>query len=183
VTTETADGPDVAGPTYGVDAAAAGGALPGRSSGFEVHLDVFEGPLDLLLGLISKHKLDVTEIALAKVTDEFVAWVRAQGKDWDLSETSEFLVVAVTLLDLKVARLLPSAEVETTTTSPCWRPATLFAHAAVPRSRRSPSRSPGGRHEEEGPALGAGGAPVRPTAAGAILGSPLNSWRRSRPGR
>jgi segregation and condensation protein A len=89
-----------------------GGALPGRSSGFEVHLDVFEGPFDLLLGLISKHKLDVTEIALAKVTDEFVAWVRAQGKDWDLSETSEFLVVAATLLDLKAARLLPAAEVE-----------------------------------------------------------------------
>ncbi|HET9657173.1 MAG TPA: ScpA family protein [Kineosporiaceae bacterium] len=89
-----------------------GGALPGRSSGFEVHLDVFEGPFDLLLGLISKHKLDVTEIALAKVTDEFVAWVRAQGKDWNLSETSEFLVVAATLLDLKAARLLPSAEIE-----------------------------------------------------------------------
>jgi segregation and condensation protein A len=112
VTIETADGPDVVGPTDGVDAAAPGGALPGRSSGFEVHLDVFEGPFDLLLGLISKHKLDVTEIALAKVTDEFVAWVRAQGKDWDLSETSEFLVVAATLLDLKAARLLPSAEVE-----------------------------------------------------------------------
>jgi segregation and condensation protein A len=89
-----------------------GGALPGRPSGFQVHLDVFEGPFDLLLGLISKHKLDVTEIALAKVTDEFVAWVRAQGKNWDLSETSEFLVVAATLLDLKAARLLPSAEVE-----------------------------------------------------------------------
>lgn len=91
---------------------AAIGALPGRPSGFEVHLDVFEGPFDLLLGLISKHKLDVTEIALAKVTDEFVAWVRAQGADWDLSETSEFLVVAATLLDLKAARLLPTAEVE-----------------------------------------------------------------------
>ena len=89
-----------------------GGALPGRPSGFEVHLDVFEGPFDLLLGLISKHKLDVTEIALAKVTDEFVAWVRAQGKDWDLSEASEFLVIAATLLDLKAARLLPAAEVE-----------------------------------------------------------------------
>lgn len=89
-----------------------GGALPSRPSGFEVHLDVFEGPFDLLLGLISKHKLDVTEIALARVTDEFVAWVRAQGQDWDLSEASEFLVVAATLLDLKAARLLPAAEVE-----------------------------------------------------------------------
>jgi segregation and condensation protein A len=89
-----------------------GGALPGRASGFEVHLDVFEGPFDLLLGLISKHKLDVTEIALAKVTDEFVTWVRSQGKDWNLSEASEFLVVAATLLDLKAARLLPAAVVE-----------------------------------------------------------------------
>jgi segregation and condensation protein A len=87
-------------------------AVQGRPGGFEVHLDVFEGPFDLLLGLISKHKLDVTEIALAKVTDEFVSWVRAQGADWDLSETSEFLVVAATLLDLKAARLLPTAEVE-----------------------------------------------------------------------
>jgi segregation and condensation protein A len=88
------------------------GTPPGRSGGFEVHLDVFEGPFDLLLGLISKHKLDVTEIALAKVTDEFVAWVRAQGADWDLSVTSEFLVVAATLLDLKAARLLPTVDVE-----------------------------------------------------------------------
>jgi len=83
-----------------------------RSEGFEVHLDQFEGPFDLLLGLISKHKLDVTEIALAKVTDEFVAWIRSCGKDWDLGQASEFLLVAATLLDLKAARLLPSAEVE-----------------------------------------------------------------------
>jgi segregation and condensation protein A len=89
-----------------------GGVLPGRSAGFEVHLDNFDGPFDLLLGLISKHKLDVTEIALAKVTDDFVAWIRALGTDWDLDETSEFLVVAATLLDLKAARLLPAAEVE-----------------------------------------------------------------------
>lgn len=89
-----------------------GGALPGRPSGFEVRLDVFEGPFDLLLGLISKHKLDVTEIALAKVTDDFVAWVKSQGTNWDLNEASEFLVVAATLLDLKAARLLPTAEIE-----------------------------------------------------------------------
>jgi segregation and condensation protein A len=79
---------------------------------FEVHLDVFEGPFDLLLGLISKHKLDVTEVALARVTDEFVSWIRERGADWDLDEASEFLLVAATLLDLKAARLLPSAEVE-----------------------------------------------------------------------
>lgn len=83
-----------------------------RAGAFEVHLDQFEGPFDLLLGLISKHKLDVTELALAKVTDEFVAWIRSAGKDWDLGQASEFLLVAATLLDLKAARLLPSAEVE-----------------------------------------------------------------------
>jgi segregation and condensation protein A len=86
--------------------------LPGRSPGFLVHLDNFEGPFDLLLGLISKHKMDVTEIALAQVTDEFIGWIRAKGKDWDLGEASEFLLVAATLLDLKAARLLPAAEVE-----------------------------------------------------------------------
>ncbi|MBK6874111.1 MAG: segregation/condensation protein A [Kineosporiaceae bacterium] len=89
-----------------------GGVLPGRGSAFEVHLDNFEGPFDLLLGLIAKHKLDVTEIALAEVTDEFLGWIRQRGTDWDLGETSEFLLVAATLLDLKAARLLPAAEVE-----------------------------------------------------------------------
>ena len=98
----------------GAEQVTPGGVLPGRTSasGFEVHLDVFEGPFDLLLGLISKHKLDVTEIALARVTDEFVAHIRAHGPEWDLDETSEFLVVAATLLDLKAARLLPAAQVE-----------------------------------------------------------------------
>lgn len=96
----------------GAEVVTPGGALPGRKSGFEVHLDVFEGPFDLLLGLISKHKLDVTVIALAQVTDEFVAWIRAKGPDWNLGEVSEFLLVAATLLDLKAARLLPSADVE-----------------------------------------------------------------------
>jgi segregation and condensation protein A len=89
----------------------AGVAIPRRET-FEVHLDVYEGPFDLLLGLISKHKLDVTEIALARVTDEFVAHIRARGKAWDLGQASEFLLVAATLLDLKAARLLPSAQVE-----------------------------------------------------------------------
>ncbi|HET8615940.1 MAG TPA: ScpA family protein [Actinomycetales bacterium] len=84
----------------------------GRSAPFEVHLDVFEGPFDLLLGLIGKHKLDITEVALARVTDEFVAHIRANGTEWDLGQASEFLVVAATLLDLKAARLLPSASVE-----------------------------------------------------------------------
>ncbi|MFE0522596.1 segregation and condensation protein A [Streptomyces sp. NPDC058954] len=79
---------------------------------FKVRLANFEGPFDLLLQLISKHKLDVTEVALSKVTDEFMAHIRAMGPDWSLDETTEFLVVAATLLDLKAARLLPSAEVE-----------------------------------------------------------------------
>ncbi|MFE0330377.1 segregation and condensation protein A [Streptomyces sp. NPDC058960] len=79
---------------------------------FKVRLDNFQGPFDLLLQLISKHKLDVTEVALSKVTDEFMAHIRAMGPDWDLDQTTEFLVVAATLLDLKAARLLPAAEVE-----------------------------------------------------------------------
>ncbi|MFF4353941.1 segregation and condensation protein A [Streptomyces sp. NPDC001530] len=79
---------------------------------FKVRLSNFEGPFDLLLQLISKHKLDVTEVALSKVTDEFMAHIRAMGPDWDLDQTTEFLVVAATLLDLKAARLLPAAEVE-----------------------------------------------------------------------
>ncbi|KIH97206.1 segregation and condensation protein A [Streptomonospora alba] len=80
--------------------------------GFHVHLDNFEGPFDLLLGLISKHKLDITEVSLSKVTDEFMAYIRAHGDSWDLDQASHFLVVAATLLDLKAARLLPRGEVD-----------------------------------------------------------------------
>jgi len=83
-----------------------------RTTGFEVHLDVFEGPFDLLLGLISKHKLDITEVSLSTVTDEFIAYIRQRSGGWDLDQVSYFLVVAATLLDLKAARLLPSGEVE-----------------------------------------------------------------------
>ncbi|MEU9417867.1 segregation/condensation protein A [Streptomyces sp. NPDC048272] len=79
---------------------------------FTLRLANFEGPFDLLLQLISRHKLDVTEVALSEVTDEFMAHIRAMGPDWDLDQTTEFLVVAATLLDLKAARLLPAAEVE-----------------------------------------------------------------------
>jgi segregation and condensation protein A len=92
---------------------AAGNPAAGEDDGrFTVRLVNFEGPFDLLLQLISKHKLDVTEVALSKVTDEFMVHIRAMGPDWDLDQTTEFLVVAATLLDLKAARLLPSAEVE-----------------------------------------------------------------------
>jgi segregation and condensation protein A len=82
------------------------------SAGFTVRLANFTGPFDLLLQLIGKHKLDVTEVALHQVTDEFIAYIRAMGDDWDLDEASEFLVIAATLLDLKAARLLPAAAVE-----------------------------------------------------------------------
>ena len=86
---------------------------------FEVSLDNFEGPFDLLLSLIAKHKLDITEVSLSRVTDEFIAHVRSRqslspesGWEWDLEQTSSFLVVAATLLDLKAARLLPKGDVE-----------------------------------------------------------------------
>ena len=91
---------------------ACAGLAAERPGGFEVHLDVFEGPFDLLLGLISKHKLDITEVALSQVTDEFIAYIRALADGWDLDQASYFLLVAATLLDLKAARLLPSGEVE-----------------------------------------------------------------------
>jgi len=79
---------------------------------FAVRLDNFEGPFDLLLSLIAKHKLDITEVSLSTVTDEFIAHVKAGGPDWDLEQTSSFLLVASTLLDLKAARLLPQGDVE-----------------------------------------------------------------------
>lgn len=87
-------------------------AEPARDAPFLVSLPVFEGPFDLLLGLIAKHRLDVTEVALARVTDDFLAHIRRDGRAWDLGKATEFLVIAATLLDLKAARLLPSAEVE-----------------------------------------------------------------------
>ncbi|AQA11100.1 segregation and condensation protein A [Streptomyces malaysiensis] len=122
----TGDGTEEAGDGAGAGEAGDGGDQGGQARGeprgepqdddgghrFTVRLDNFEGPFDLLLQLISKHKLDVTEVALSKVTDEFMAHIRAMGPDWDLDQTTEFLVVAATLLDLKAARLLPAAEVE-----------------------------------------------------------------------
>jgi segregation and condensation protein A len=81
------------------------------TGGFMLSLSNFEGPFDLLLSLIAKHKLDITEVALSQVTDEFIAHVRSLD-EVDLEVTSSFLLVAATLLDLKAARLLPKAEVE-----------------------------------------------------------------------
>jgi segregation and condensation protein A len=89
----------------------AGGGMPAAAA-FQVTLDQFEGPFDLLLQLIARHRLDVTVLALHQVTDDFLAWISSQGSDWDLDRATEFLVVAATLLDLKAARLLPSGEVE-----------------------------------------------------------------------
>jgi len=100
---------EVVGTESHVEVEGEGAASDGK---FKVHLEVFEGPFDLLLNLIAKHKLDITEIALATVTNEFISYIQAQGPDWDLGETSEFLVVAATLLDLKAARLLPAGEVD-----------------------------------------------------------------------
>ncbi len=85
---------------------------PGEARGFAVKVAGFEGPFDLLLSLIAKHRIEVTELALHTVTDDFVAHVRAQGSEWDLDEATAFLVVAATLLDLKAARLLPDGAVE-----------------------------------------------------------------------
>ncbi len=82
---------------------------------FNVHPDNFDGPFDLLLQLISRHKLDITEVSLSVVTDEFISFIRqleASGEGWRLDQATEFLVIAATLLDLKAARLLPSGEIE-----------------------------------------------------------------------
>ncbi|MDO5093665.1 MAG: segregation/condensation protein A [Propionibacteriaceae bacterium] len=84
---------------------------PETTPGFDVHLTNFEGPFDLLLQLISRRELDVTQVALSQVTDEFIAYVRAAGDALGLEQTSSFLVVAATLLDLKAARLLPGGEI------------------------------------------------------------------------
>jgi len=87
----------------------------GRVAGFSLHLANFDGPFDLLLQLIARHKMDITEVALGTVTDEFISYIKQlenSENGWDLDKTTEFLVVAATLLDLKAAKLLPSGEVD-----------------------------------------------------------------------
>ena len=87
----------------------------GRVSGFSLHLDNFDGPFDLLLQLISRHKMDITEISLGTVTNEFISYIKQlenSENGWDLDKTTEFLVVAATLLDLKAAKLLPSGQID-----------------------------------------------------------------------
>lgn len=88
------------------------GLEKGPEKGFRVRLTNFEGPFDLLLQLIFAHRLDVTEVALHQVTDEFIAYTRQIGPELELDETTTFLVIAATLLDLKAARLLPAGEVQ-----------------------------------------------------------------------
>ena len=95
----------------GAAAAATSDSEQSQPSGFQVRLSNFEGPFDLLLQLIFAHRLDVTEVALHQVTDDFIAYTKAIGPLMELDETTAFLVVAATLLDLKAARLLPAGEV------------------------------------------------------------------------
>ena len=101
-------GSEVPEPATQVPELVEGTATDGRR--FRVSLPDFDGPFDLLLTLISRAELDVTEVALSRVTDEFIAYLRALGPDADLDEASEFLVVAATLLDMKIAGLLPQGE-------------------------------------------------------------------------
>ena len=105
----------IADASVSADASADASAQPMDKEGFQVHLSNFDGPFDLLLQLISRHKLDITEVSLSLVTDEFMAFIRAleaSGEGWRLDQATEFLVIAATLLDLKAARLLPSGEIE-----------------------------------------------------------------------
>ncbi len=85
--------------------------VPEKNPGFAVNLSNFEGPFDLLLTLISKHEMDITEISLSKVTDEFISYLKQLDDAEELEQASEFLVIAATLLDLKIAGLLPRGEV------------------------------------------------------------------------
>ena len=87
-------------------------AAPAARGSFDVHLTNFEGPFDLLLQLIGRRQLDITEVSLSLVTSDFIAHVKAAGPSWDLDQTTQFVLVAATLLDLKAARLIPAGEVE-----------------------------------------------------------------------
>ncbi|KJL42588.1 segregation and condensation protein A [Microbacterium trichothecenolyticum] len=97
-------------PSPDASTGAATGAGPAAGEGFRVALTNFDGPFDLLLTLISKHELDITEVSLSLVTNDFIAYLRELGPGEELDEASEFLVVAATLLDMKVAGLLPQGE-------------------------------------------------------------------------
>lgn len=76
---------------------------------FEVHLDVFEGPFELLLELIGERRVDVCDVPIAQLTNDYLARLDRM-RDMDLEPATEFLVVAATLLQLKARALLPSGE-------------------------------------------------------------------------
>lgn len=104
-------------PSVTAHGAVSGVAPPGAAAseletaaGFSLALANFNGPFDLLLSLIAKHELDVTEIALSAVTDEFISYLGTLDSLEELDQASEFVVVAATLLDLKIASLLPQGE-------------------------------------------------------------------------
>lgn len=90
--------------------ATAAGSEQQHLEDFHVSLEVFDGPFDLLLNLIGKHELDITEVALSRVTDEFIGYVRELTGTAGMNRVSEFLVVAATLLDMKIASLLPQSQ-------------------------------------------------------------------------
>ncbi len=93
-----------------VDTTVADTVIVDEPEGFRVSLGVFDGPFDLLLTLLSKHELDITEVSLSTVTNEFIAYLHELDADEEMEQASEFLVVAATLLDMKVAGLLPQGE-------------------------------------------------------------------------
>ena len=156
--------------------------------------DNFEGPFDLLLQLISRHKLDVTEVALSQVTDEFIAHIKAAGSAWDLDQTSQFLVVAATLLDLKAARLLPvGGDRGRRGPGPAGGPGpAVRAAAAVPgvqagrrvpgSPRLWPSRA-GGSRATSGSSRGSPRCCPRCSSTSPRSGSPRSRPRRWRPSR
>ena len=116
------------------------GTVGGRRP-FHVRLDNFDGPFDLLLQLINQRRMDVTEVALHQVTDDFIGHIRAMGSNWDLDQVTEFLVIAATLLDLKAARLLPADPSTTpTSTTTCSRPAICCSPGCWPTAPTSRSR-------------------------------------------
>ena len=183
----------VAGAVPAVSAATDSLELATAPEGFAVHLENFEGPFDLLLGLIAKHKLDVTEVALSQVTDEFIAYIRARGDDWDLEAATHFLVVAATLLDLKAARLLPAGDVEDEDDLALLEARDLlFARLLQYRAYKDVSAelgpADGGRRASvpprgrpgTHPGRTAAGGPDRPRAGRFSPRSRLGRWRRGR---
>lgn len=90
---------------------ATGGAPSTAGTSYEVNLDVFQGPFDLLLQLIAKRKLDITQVDLADITQDFLASLDGI-EQLDLETATRFLVVAATLIELKAARLLPREHAE-----------------------------------------------------------------------